>query len=522
MKHRIIYRTIFCLISLALLLIGITASAEETPVIFLLQNPALGQEEDVVGAIRNQDGTICDDYTGWRITMYIQLQDGQQYWIKPGTTDESGHFETLIPDEEGYFSGAYYSYGDSLENDLNAKYIHVLLIPASFDPKINGYADAVSAAADHVVITRTDSVLVTPERVLPEDHTRTANLPVRASKIAVDLGFYTSGSSGSEVSLEKMRSELNAISPFADTVRFYSSSGTAYKAYSLAHSMGFKVIGTAWITGDKSKDQKELDALIEHANNGLISMAVVGNETQLDGSISLDELICDINYVRSQIPESIPVTTSETLGIVAKSPRLRRACDVLFVNVYPFLEKSTIEDASKRISKQLSNLRAVGNGKQVIVSETGWPSAGRSDATETNAARYFEELRAWSLSSGINVIYFEAFDEQWKASAKGEDYEAHWGFMDSKLQLKEGYRLTTFFKNIGLGVEAVSIPDHVKEIKNETFANCTSMQYLYLSDEIEKIADDAFVGCSNLTLIVPEGSYAYSWAVEHGFTIILW
>ena len=91
-----------------------------------------------------------------------------------------------------------------------------------------------------------------------------ALLPVSEDKIAVDVGFYTDGSEpGSPLSEALIRQQLEAVSVFSDTVRFYKAGGEEYKAYRIAHEMGFNVVGTAYLCGNEAEDKEEMNALIE-------------------------------------------------------------------------------------------------------------------------------------------------------------------------------------------------------------------------------------------------------------------
>jgi len=514
------------LMAVLLLAAGVPSAAaedEETPVIFMLQSPAYGEQKECIGVVRNEDGSECSDIGSYRVVLYIQVQDYQQYYVKPGTKDSSGNFAKLVPDAEGNFRGMYYSYGSYIQNDLSARYIHVLLVPADFIPTVNGYAAALNASFDHVVITReTDGTVdVSPMRYLEKDHSKQAALPVSADKLAINIGFYTSGRPNEEVSTATMTAQLNAVKPFTDTVRFYAASGTSYKAYELAYNMGFNIIGNAWISGDDTADKQEMDALIEHANKGYLKMAVVGSETQLAELVDTDTLIRDIAYVRERLTVDIPVTTAETLGKLLDNVRLRKACDVLFVNSYPIYEGIGIDEAAAYISSQLLNLQVMGNGKQLIVSETGWPTGGDNTASQTNAAFYFEQLRAWSLQTGINIVYFAAFDEEWKGDENEEGkYGAYWGFMTKDLELKPGYALTGFFENAGLGLKYSSVPEGTTSIGDEAFENCTELKYLFIPDSVTEISDSAFDNCPQLVIIANENSYAHSWALIHSIPML--
>ena len=83
--------------------------------------------------------------------------------------------------------------------------------------------------------------------------------------------------------------------------------------------------------------------------------------------------------------------------------------------------------------------KAVGMGKKVIITETGWPSQGPSLEgalpSYENALRYFINAQNWSKQDDIELFYFSSFDESWKVDAEG-DVGAYWGLWDKDENLK--------------------------------------------------------------------------------------
>ena len=57
----------------------------------------------------------------------------------------------------------------------------------------------------------------------------------------------------------------------------------------------------------------------------------------------------------------------------------------------------------------------------------------------------------------------------------------------------------------------VIVQDKTRRIESRAFANSAAKE-IHLPASVEYIADDAFEGCENLTLYVPQGSYAHKWA----------
>lgn len=452
------------------------SGSSATPVIGVTYVPAYGERGDIQGRVFCEDGSDLDP-SGYRVAMFIQIYDGGKWW--PKSTYEQPY---CYCQEGGYYNGKFITGGD----DIHAQIIHLYLVTSGYTS--GNPVDAQAEALDYVRIDRSQdgSVSISPNRQAPDPGDKApamdANMPVSQNRIAVDVDFHIDGSRpGSPLSEGLIRRQLDALSSFADCVRFYSAGGEESKAYGIAHEMGFSVVGTAYLCGDEASDRAEMDALIEHCNSGLVDVACVGNETLLDTGygpkLTASELIADIRYVRERlVDESIPVTTSDSVDVLMDNPAIRNACNTIMPNCYPFWGGVPIDDAAASFEASIAALQAVAGDKQVIVSEVGHPTGGNAygDAVpgEEQAARYFEEIRAWSLRTGTQTFFFMGCDCPWKevVAYGGEgSVGSHWGFMTSNLELKEAYARTSFFEGLGIGAGCV----HHKVVDAAKDATCT-------------------------------------------------
>lgn len=71
----------------------------------------------------------------------------------------------------------------------------------------------------------------------------------------------------------------------------------------------------------------------------------------------------------------------------------------------------------------------------------------------------------------------------------------------------------------GCPFEIVLLGTAVKSIGPRAFQDCVSLTRIEIPDNVTSIADDAFEGCSFLTIACREGSTAYTFAQEHDLTI---
>ncbi len=246
---------------------------------------------------------------------------------------------------------------------------------------------------------------------------------------------------GATVSGEQLRSRMAVVAPYCRWIRTFGATRGLEAAPRIAQEFGLRVAMGAWIGRNPAANEEELAALISAVRAGLVDLAIVGSEVMLRSDLSEDQLIAYIRRVRQEAPPGVPVTTADAYGEWLARPALVQAVDVIFVNYYPYWEGFSISAAVGVIHAQHQRLLAAAKGKPVIVSETGWPSAGkgRGNAVPSleNAALYFLTFISWARANKVNYFYFEAFDEPWKAAYEGPE-GAHWGIWDRHGRLKPG------------------------------------------------------------------------------------
>ena len=69
-------------------------------------------------------------------------------------------------------------------------------------------------------------------------------------------------------------------------------------------------------------------------------------------------------------------------------------------------------------------------------------------------------------------------------------------------------------------IERIDIPYGVQEIPSRAFAD-SSLQEIYIPETVEKIADDAFSNCEDITIFTEPDSYAYRWCKDHSIKYVL-
>jgi len=261
----------------------------------------------------------------------------------------------------------------------------------------------------------------------------------------LSFGPYVAGQSpekGSLVTEKQIRDRLALLRGRTRWIRTYGSDQGLEKVPRIAKGMGFRVAAGAWVGAGQSDGarQRQLDALRKNVRAGWVDLAVVGSEVVRRGDIPAGDLVKLMKQFRKQIKAAVPVATADTNWVLRKQPMLMEASDVVLAHVYPYWDGVAADRAPAQLRRQYRALHRLA-GKEVIVAETGWPSAGGSNqaarASADNAAAYFRAVLDWSEADRVKLFYFEAFDEGWKAGSEG-GVGAHWGIFDQDGALKPG------------------------------------------------------------------------------------
>ncbi len=236
-------------------------------------------------------------------------------------------------------------------------------------------------------------------------------------------------------------SRMQIIRPYTRWIRSFGNTNGLEGIPSVARQLGLKVAANAWISSNLAQNNTEVNNLIAAANAGLIDIAIVGSEALLRNDVSDSQLISYMNQVRQAIPSTVPVTTADTYSTLLAHQNVISASDLIFANFYPYWEGVSINNALSSLSQQYQLLVAAAGGKDVIISETGWPSDGNAVGaaipSPSNAAQFFIQFVTWATTNNVSYFYFEAFDENWKAAYEGPQ-GAHWGIWDANGTLKPG------------------------------------------------------------------------------------
>ncbi|WP_396147436.1 glycosyl hydrolase family 17 protein [Flavobacterium sp.] len=243
---------------------------------------------------------------------------------------------------------------------------------------------------------------------------------------------------GDIITAEQVNRRIQILKPYSKWVRSFSCIEGNEHIPRIAKENGMQTLVGAWLGDDLELNEKEIESLITLAKEGCVDIAAVGNEVMYRGDLTEEQLLEYLNRVKEALP-NIPVGYVDAYYEFSHRPRITEVCDVILTNCYPYWEGCPIEYSLPHMQSMFNSAKDAGQGKRVIITETGWPSEGGSlkgaIATNENAMKYFIESQNWSKFNDIEIFYFSSFDESWKVGPEGA-VGAYWGLWDKNEKLK--------------------------------------------------------------------------------------
>ncbi len=243
---------------------------------------------------------------------------------------------------------------------------------------------------------------------------------------------------GDILTADQIRRRMEIIAPYTKWVRSFSCIEGNELVPKVAREFGLKTLVGAWLGKDEDLNEQEIAGLIQLAKEGYVDIAAVGNEVLYRKDLSEEALLDYIRRVKNAIPE-VPTGYVDAYYEFTACPGITEACDVILANCYPFWEGCHIDYSLVYMKQMYQQAVQAANGKKVIITETGWPSQGKSldgaEPSAVNAMKYFINTQQWSREEDIAIFYFASFDESWKVGAEG-DVGAYWGLWDMHQNLK--------------------------------------------------------------------------------------
>lgn len=239
-------------------------------------------------------------------------------------------------------------------------------------------------------------------------------------------------------SSEEIQADMATLASLTHYIRTDGSTGPAEAIIQAAEAAHLCVASGIWLDSDPVANTMEMMAGERLASHRAVHAIIVGNEVLLRGDLSEGQLRSDIEQVRAKLGRAVPLTTADTYDEWLAHPALAQAVDFITVNIYPFWQGISIDSAISALDQAYTQVEKAFPRKQIVIGETGWPSAGPPQGAAVpsaeNQARYLRAFISWAQSHRVQYFYFEAFDEGWKTNEGGVG--THWGLYQQDGQVK--------------------------------------------------------------------------------------
>jgi len=185
---------------------------------------------------------------------------------------------------------------------------------------------------------------------------------------------------------------------------------------------------------DLSTLTPEIQLIIEAANSDWSNFdtIAIGNELVNSGAASPSAVAAAVGTARGLLGAAgYPgkIVTVDTLVATVANPILCTCSDYCAVNNHPFFNANTAaSEVSSFFESSVANLVAVASGKEIVITETGWPTCGSANGAAVpslaNQATALSAIKA----AHPNAVILSAYNDLWKTNSAGTfNAEQCWG-----------------------------------------------------------------------------------------------
>lgn len=247
-------------------------------------------------------------------------------------------------------------------------------------------------------------------------------------------------------------SSSKLVRTYSSTTQYGTQCNTPSEILPAAKNAGFQVLLGMWPDGGAyALEKAPLVAANLDQYGDTVYGITVGSEGIYRGTYTISDLTGWISDMQTTFP-STTIGTADSWNGWANGTMdsvISSGIKLVLANDFSYWEAQEISNATATyfddLSQALSRVQQISGSIDAIQffnGETGWPGDGGSDygaaqASTANAATYWSSAVCGMLDWGVDVFYFEAFDEPGKTAAVGQDgtagNEQHWGaFTDTR------------------------------------------------------------------------------------------
>ena len=265
--------------------------------------------------------------------------------------------------------------------------------------------------------------------------TSAANEKLQCLSYAPFRGQQSPLRSDTYIAAAQIEDDLVRLKALTDCIRTYSIEHGLEQVPEIARRVGLKVIQGLWLSSHPEKNREQVETIVKLTKQfpDVIQAVVVGNEVLLRGELSADNVAAFLREVKSRT--AMPVTYADVWEFWLRNRDLAAAVDFVTIHILPYWEDFPIPAAAAaaHVESIRERMAAAFPGKDILIGETGWPSAGRMREgalpSLVNQALVLQEVLAVAKRKGYRVNVIEAFDQPWKRRLEGT-VGGYWGLFD--------------------------------------------------------------------------------------------
>jgi exo-beta-1,3-glucanase (GH17 family) len=239
-----------------------------------------------------------------------------------------------------------------------------------------------------------------------------------------------------QIAPEQIAQDLAQLAGITDCVRTYSIENGLDQVPAQAAKVGLKVIQGIWLSSNRLKNLTQIATAVSLTKQypDVITALVVGNEVLLRGEMTTADLAANIRSVKAQV--TVPVTYADVWEFWLRNREVYEAVDFVTIHILPYWEDMPVRAkfAASHVDDIRKRMAVAFPGKEILIGETGWPSAGRMREgalpSRTNQARVVSEILDLAKREGFRVNLIEAYDQPWKRQLEGT-VGGYWGLFDA-------------------------------------------------------------------------------------------
>jgi exo-beta-1,3-glucanase (GH17 family) len=238
---------------------------------------------------------------------------------------------------------------------------------------------------------------------------------------------------------DRIEADLAKLARLTGCVRTYATDNGLDQVPEIAQRLGIKVLQGLWLDRDRKKNRVQIETAIALAKRfpDAITGIVVGNEVLLRGELAAEDIAAVLREVKDATGK--PVTYADVWEFWLRNRGLAAAVDFITIHILPYWEDFPIpaDLAGAHVDEIRTKVAAAFPGKEILIGEVGWPSAGRMREgalpSRSNQAHVLEEVMARARAQNYRVNLIEAFDQPWKRTLEGT-VGGYWGLFGSTVR----------------------------------------------------------------------------------------